>query len=240
MRLRLDKTAVQRNARAEVDAARDGAGTARAQYEHADAGCCFGTLPATNFDPQDGGMAASGSSELRVRPLLGLTGNPEACPCSAAAKAARSTTAEVNNATRVVLTAIWAAVGNRYPALVWPPGLTFKSQEGHAAGLWLLLVANAGCCPLERPATGTQDPRARACRHMIAKNVKAPRQAAGAAGSGIRSRRKGSARKRGDDKKSSSEMGRAVKTQAAYGPAWESSVAADAGSHGVRIAANHE
>ena len=100
--------------------------------------------------------------------------------------------------------------------------------------------ARGRCGLLERPATATQDPRARACRHMIAKNVKAPRQAAGAAGNGIRSRRKGSARKRGDDKESSSEVGRAVKTHAADGPAWEPSVAADAGSHGVRIAANHE
>ena len=64
-----------------------------AARELAHEGGCFGAPPATDFDAKDFEMATPGGSELRVRSLLGTTGNVdlEGCSSSAALDAARST-----------------------------------------------------------------------------------------------------------------------------------------------------
>ena len=118
----MDKMADQRSARADVHAAREGAGTARARQR----ANRRAKVAASELHSE---MAPPGSNKLGVRPLLGSTGNLEGWPCSATAEAARSTSGGewcdeggVNGDLGSIPKG--KAFGNDlYSALVWPPRL---------------------------------------------------------------------------------------------------------------------
>ena len=115
-----------------------------------DEGGCFGTPPATDFDAKDGEMAPPASNKLKVRPLLGSTGNLEGCPCCAAVEAAWSTRGapvEVNGDLGSMPKG--EAVGNDLYSSLFGACLAAQARRsspggGRAAGRWLLLRGKCG------------------------------------------------------------------------------------------------
>ena len=111
-------------------------------------------------------MAPPGSNKLRVRPLLGSTGNLEGCPCSATAEAARSTSGGERCDEGGVNCDLGSiperkAVGNDlYSALVWPPRLDVQvPKEDVLLDSGSCFAANTGCCSPEGARHGHAVPQ---------------------------------------------------------------------------------
>ena len=178
----------------------------------------------TDFDARDCEMATPGGSELRVRPLLGTTGNLEGCSSSAGSDSAWST----SRRERCNLCSIpkrKAVSDDLNPALVSPPRLNIQiPKQDVLLDCGSSFAADAGCCLLKRPVIGLPRERSTPERgHAATWSPKASkprwqRQAPGARGSGIYAAGEAAPWKRGDGRQSSGEVGRAVRTRAAYEP----------------------
>ena len=212
----MDNTADQRSVRAEVQAAREEAGTARARQ----AASCRTKVDASQLHRPPTSMPRTVRWQRREAASSGYARSlARQATCRAAPavrlRMRRRAPADVSGATRVVSTATCAPFQRGRPLAMTSirrsssrPGSTFKSRSRTCC--WTVAPASrqrraaalSRGPPRERstPERGhaaTWSPRASKPRRQ--------RQVAGARGSGIRSRRRSSARKRGDGRQAELE-----------------------------------